>query len=183
MRNIGKRPKAILTVGGWMKYRRSVLIPADLRSAKRLTQLSGKKSVVPLDETLGTDNLPFKITKKMTLQIAKAGIEATSYEEASKRFLECRNIPISADEIRNVVDYMGQIVFQDDCSRACEAKTTPRNLCGKQTGNDVLYLEMDGAMLPSRERKGKAVWIGNKPRKSISKIFHLTGCDIIMVWK
>ena len=115
-----------------------------------------------MDEALGTDNLPFKMTRKMTLRIAKAGIEATSYEEASKRFLECWNIPVSADEIRNVVDYMGQIVFQDDCSRACEAKATPRNLRGKQTENDVLYLEMDGAMLPSREKRGKTVWIENK---------------------
>lgn len=162
MRNIGKRPKAVLTIGGWVKYRRSVLFPVNRHNAEILTQVFGIQSIAPLDEVLGTDNLPFKITEKMMLRIAKEGIESASYEEASRRFLESWNISVSADEIKKVVDYVGGIVFQDDCSRALEAKETFRDLCQKHQGNDILYLEMDGAMLPSRERNGKTIWIENK---------------------
>ena len=93
-------------MGGLIKYSRSVLFPADCRSAERLAQLSGVKSVAPLDEALGTDNLPFKITKKMMLRIAKAGMETPSYEEASQRFREGWNISVSADVIRRVTDYI-----------------------------------------------------------------------------
>lgn len=153
-------------IGGWIEYRRSVLFPADSESAKRMINIYKTKSIAPLDEVLKVNKLPFKITPKMMLRIAKIGIEARSYAEASEQFQEYWGISISADEIRRTVDYIGGIVFEDDCRRADDARLAHENKdpnsCRIGVNSDILYLQTDGAMLPSREGKGATIWIENK---------------------
>ena len=72
-----RRPLNVLTTRGWLTYTRYSLRPADEESRKALNDL-GKTSVYPMDEYLGLDNLPFKVTCDMALALAQECIDAAS---------------------------------------------------------------------------------------------------------
>ena len=167
LKNLGRYPKEILTRHGLVRYERTVLKPTDEKSAGLLEKEYGAKSVVPLDCVLGLDGLPFKVTTGMMLEISKRAIESRSYDDARKSFMTYDNIEISTDQIKKVADYVGGIVFRDDCKRADEARA---KYAGKKQDrrkkrrrkNDVLYIETDGAMVNTREKSNGSSWRENK---------------------
>lgn len=149
-----------------MTFNRTIFVPADVDSRKRLLDKFGLKTVAPLDMSLGLHRLPFKISIAMMLDIARRAINAHSYEELQQAYAEDWHIQISDDQIRAVVNELGGIVFDYDmrqCEMALqhfnEATGTGRGI--KKTGG-VLYIEMDGAMFNTRDIKDGSSWRENK---------------------
>ena len=148
----------ILTTQGYIQYKRYVLNPSDKESKEKLHEL-GRKSVVPLDEYLGLDAIPFKITPMMAVKLAKECIMAGSYAEVEARLLQDQNIKISDDTLRMVTDYVGELVHKEHCRNAralLSTYDTSKLKMLKKVGRPkknpfILYMETDGAMYLARE--------------------------------
>ena len=87
--------KEILTLHGFITYKRTLLVPANSESLRTLVELDAKKSVCPIDDVLGVSKLPFKITYRMMSAIAKEATSARSYSEATDRINQALNKPLS----------------------------------------------------------------------------------------
>ena len=151
-----------------MVYGRTVYVPKNKSSADLLLSKYGLKTVVPLDMALGIDNLPFKISPQMMLDIARRAINASSYEELQMTYKQDWDIDISDDQIRNVANYIGKMVYEEDCAKRDIAlqhlqwlEMTPFQPA-KKPNNDVLYIEMDGAMFNTRKQENNSTWKENK---------------------
>ncbi len=126
-------------------YSRYVLRPDGNESAALLSEINGKKTVVPLDMALGIDNLPFKITPSMMLEIAYWAARMNSYQDAEDYFKRSKGISLSDDTIRGVVNVIGKIVHDDDHQKAQNARRiyanrTPASSCRR---DGVLYLQVE----------------------------------------
>lgn len=169
MINKGIRPRKILTLEGEVEYRRTVFVPKDKDSAALLKEKYDLSAVVPLDMALGINKLPFKISPQMVLDIARRAINAHSYAELQQMYKDDWGIDISDDLIRNVTNYIGKMVYDEDCARREEdlehlrkQGTSPRQSAGTSKNTHVLYIEMDGAMLNTRKRENDFTWKENK---------------------
>ncbi len=167
LKNCKRSRRTLLTTNGVIVYDRTVLIPADKRSAEKLKELEGEdaRSVVPLDIYLGIDKLPFKVSEPLMEEICFFAIRSSSYQEAEDEIRRIYGLHISDDTMRKIVNWAGKIVFDADCREAAEklltlengSFKTPRDLDG------VLYLETDGAALPTRlKNEDGSVWRENK---------------------
>ena len=150
-----KRKKTILTAAGKLTYKRRILIPADSKSYERLYALESKKIVAPLDDFLGIDDLPFKMTTRLMLDIAKLSIQFCSYKQAEKIISEKLNEKISSDLIREVTNFVGMLVYSFDTKYA-----KSRELLEKKYKNDsevegYFLVEMDGSFVHIRDDSGK----------------------------
>lgn len=161
-------------------YARYVLRPANAESAKRLFETENRKTVVPLDSALGIDGIPFKMTISIMLDIAYWAIKLDSYQETEDFFKRCHDIQISDDSIREVVNYVGKIVFKDDSLAAQKCKNDfeacrVSDMQFKKKG--ILYLQTDGAALNTRTRdQNDSSWRENKLGVAFSD-------DNIQYWK
>ena len=90
----------------------------------------------------------------------------SSYQEAEESILRAHQLKINDDTIRQVTNYIGNIVFQEDCRNAEEAfnKLNQGKLCfpaKKKKG--ILYIEVDGAALNTRSKdESGSSWRENK---------------------
>ena len=98
--------------------------------------------------------------------IAKEAVRARSYADASTNIMEKHHVKLSAVQIEKVTDYVGGLVFKDQLKQSEEAKV---NLSTKVDGrhrrrrkNDILYLEIDGAMVHVRDKKNGDGWMESK---------------------
>lgn len=71
LKNKGYVFRELITIYGKIRYRRTMLAPVDIESITALAKLQKAKYVCPLDCFLHVDKLPFKITTKMMVAIAK----------------------------------------------------------------------------------------------------------------
>lgn len=161
------RPMNLLTPYGWLSYMRYALRPANEESRTALNEM-GIKGVYPLDEYLGVDGLPFKVTCDMALQIAQKCINAASYEEVAKEltatygnrpFGNKRHGCLSDDTVRSITDYVAGIVLEAE-DQFVEDMTTgydpSRIKIGHRPGRPkkepyIIYLQTDGATYPARK--------------------------------
>ena len=158
-----KRSKTILTLEGQVTFSRAVYVPTDKESAELLLELHGLKTVAPLDIALGLNNLPFKISVAMMLDIARRSINAHSYEELQSSYLKDWHIKISDDQIRVVTNYLGRIVYEHDCLQREEALEHLKKGVSKHgVKSGELYVEMDGAMFNTRYQENGSTWKENK---------------------
>jgi hypothetical protein len=146
-----------------------VYVPADKESAELLQKNHNMKTVVPMDIALGIDNLPFKISVEMMLDITRRAINSHSYEELQNSYSRDWHINISDDQIRKVTNYIGKIIFDDDSARKEKAikEFQEKTNRSKHTANNnkksaVLYIEMDGAMFNTRKSENDSTWRENK---------------------
>lgn len=157
--------KSLLTTEGYINYRRYILRPQDAESAAQLKKLSGSKTVVPLDIALGTDSLPFKITVPMMLEMSYWAAKMSSYQDTEEHLLRTHGIKISDDTIRQVVNYLGRLVFEEDCREADQAMYL-FNACqipDDHSKSGVLYLQTDGAAVNTRSKdENNSSWRENK---------------------
>ena len=163
LENKGRTKRSLVTVYGEIVFFRTFLTPSDSSSMNALLSMQKEKGVFPLDDYLGISNLPFKMTVKMMVSIAKEAVRATSYERAALMVLEHYRVQLSAATIRKVTDYVGSIVFLDDTRRAQQALSSSAEKIDRRkkhrTKDDVLYLEMDGAMFNTRLQKEGTSWM------------------------
>ncbi|MDR1486756.1 MAG: hypothetical protein LBT62_02000 [Deltaproteobacteria bacterium] len=144
-----------MTLLGKIDLNRLVLRPKSVKDAQTLHQLSGDKTVVPLDEHLGLDKSPFKISIGAMLKIAHHVQKSDSYDDAAASLKQQTRIDTNPETIRNVANYIGKIVLDNDLKRA----ETTFNLfqSGKlilPAGDDKhdLYMECYGATFHAREK-------------------------------
>jgi hypothetical protein len=158
LRNYRVLPTSVTTLVGKVNYERMALIPSDDLSKANLAKLGGCKHVYPLDEALGLSQLPFKLTLPVMLEIANECTKSESYQDAEENLYEKFKINVNDDTMRQVTNTVGTIVFNNDMAFAegiwhnynSGALTLPNS-----TDDHILYLEIDGAMLPTRNSKDK----------------------------
>ena len=154
-----------MTTLGKMSFSRYVLVPKNAENKELLLRLSGAKSVVPMDSYLGLSGLPFRITPAAMLKIAFWAQNQSSYQRAEDAILEALHISINDDTIRQVTNFVGEMIFQNDCTKADEAYLALS--CGKlkfdQTKSGVVYIQTDGAALNTRLKdESGSSWRENK---------------------
>ena len=142
----------IVTTLGKMSFSRYILVPKNDAGKVLLRQLSGAKSVAPMDSYLGLADLPFKITPAAMLKIAYWAQNQSSYQRAEDAISEALRIRINDDTIRQVTNYVGSMIFQNDCAKAEEAfqAFTIGKLKFSQNIRGVVYIQTDGAALNTR---------------------------------
>jgi len=126
----------------------------------------GVTLIVPLDEYLKIEKLPFKMTADLMLEVAFWGQNQCSYQAAEDVISKVLGISINDDTIRMVTNAVGLIVHENDCR---EADDTYARLNGgkllfphrKKEG--ILYIEVDGAALNTRHKgDDDSTWRENK---------------------
>jgi len=131
------------------------------------------KEIIPLDELLGIDKLPFKMTKLVMLEVAYYGQMMNSYGESSRELYRRLGYPISASLIRDVTIFVGNLVYQNDLKTALETQNNIVNSVPnvKEKIKGELYIMMDGAALNTRiEDKNGSTWRENKLGMSFASI-------------
>lgn len=165
LRTHRKLPKEILTTEGKITYERYVLRPDGKADADRLKQLENRNAVIPLDSLLGISGLPFKITVPMMLEIAYWAAKTGSYQEAEDFLKRTKRISLSDDTIRKVVNYIGNLVFEEDCRLAKESMDALDHgvIPCSYDKEGVLYIQTDGAALNTRTKdQNDSTWRENK---------------------
>ena len=104
--NKGLRSKEIIMLDGVVSIRRTILVPEDEESARKLLELDGINCIYPLDAIIGIERIPFKATYKALAAIAKEGIRSKSYREAAQRLKEHHHYNISSSQVKRVVDHV-----------------------------------------------------------------------------
>ena len=166
--NHGRYYKKILTRCGYIKYKRTILIPKDRESRSKLRDILKykKKSIAPLDIILGIEILSFKITCNMMLFIAKIAISQGSYEQAQQIIYDTTSIELSDDTIRKVVNYIGKLVYEQDCQTARDLiaqYSTLRNIHSNDKQDAIFYIECDGNFVNTRTKNdANSTWRENK---------------------
>ena len=145
----------MLTINGTLIIKRYVLRPKTAVDAVKLHTNEGINAVVPLDDYLCLTGLPFKMTPEVMLNTAFWAQSQSSYQDAEDAIMRACQLKINDDTIRQVTNYIGSIVFQEDCKQAEDAfnkleKGELRFPSQKKKG--VLYIETDGAALNTRSK-------------------------------
>ena len=162
LKNEGYNYRELITILGKIRYRRTLLALVGEDSVKALAAIQKEKYVCPLDMAIGVNNLPFKITVRMMAAMAKEAIRSTSYERAAQVILEHYGVKVGTANVRFVTDYVGSVVYEEDKAWAGAAKGahTARIVKRKKhrRSDDVLYLELDGAMVNTRVQTEDSSW-------------------------
>ena len=165
LKNQGRYKKTILTMHGAVTFERTMLIGIDKANTKKLEELTGESSIFPLDQALGIDKIPFKMTPRMVLTVAKEGVRAKSYREAAITLEERFDNEFSADLVRNVTDHVGRIVWADDLKQARDAEEwlSSHKVDRRKRSHDpedIIVIGTDGAYVDTREESWKETKIG-----------------------
>ena len=118
-----------------------------------------------MDSYLGLSGLPFKVTPAAMLKIAFWAQNQSSYRRAQDALSEALHISVDNDTIRNVTNFVGGMVFQNDCQKADEAFRALENgkLKYSLSTKGVIYIQIDGAALNTRSKdESGSTWRENK---------------------
>jgi hypothetical protein len=121
----------------------------------KLRNAEGISLIVPLDELLNLDKLPFKMTADMMTEVAFWGQHQHSYKDAAKIITRISGYDISDVTVRSVTDKVGSIIFQNDCcyvDEIYERLSSNKIVFPKIKKNGVFYIETDGAFLNTRQK-------------------------------
>jgi hypothetical protein len=153
-------------MNGSLRINRYVLRPKTKADTDALLSATGQNAVVPLDDYLNITDLPFKMTPEVMVNVAIWAQGQGSYQEAEDAIMRAHQLRISDDTVRQVTNYIGNIVFQKDCKHAEEAYDKLNS--GKlrfpaQKKNGILYIEADGAAVNTRmKNEDGSSWRENK---------------------
>ena len=85
------------------------------------TVLNNRQSgfnIIPMDEYLRIEGLPYKVTKRMMAKVAFYAQNQGSFDEASKLFKEEFGIEIGSSLIRKIAESVGKKMFEKDTAEA-----------------------------------------------------------------
>ena len=165
--------RRVLTTNGWQEVTRRRLVAYDDEdhpgSVAACVKATGSASVYPLDCFLGIDRLPFRATADAALAIALAGATCPSYRDAAARLRDDLGASLSDVFVREVTEYVGEIVLWDDRDRA-EAAVAAHDPAAirssrrgrRPKGGFTLFAMADGAMADTRAEGGGTAWRENK---------------------
>jgi len=151
----------ILITGKIIIYRTVLQIVGDIDLEKYHLK---SRNIIPLDEYLGIDKLPFKISVRAMVEIAYWGQNQPSFEKARKIIERVHGINLSYITIKNVTEYIGNIVFQNLLNKTNEVWNNRANI-DIDTKKDklILYIESDGATVNTIiEDENGSTWKENK---------------------
>ena len=158
-------PISVISTYGIVSFTRYHLRPLNRESKEKLMELTGLKSIIPVDCSLGLSGLPFKITPNAMLRIAYWAQNQLSYERAEEAIYEIMKIKINDDTIRAVTDFVGNVIFEHDCREAEQSidMLNNGNLSFPNNRDGVLYIQTDGAALNTRKQdENGSTWRENK---------------------
>jgi len=118
-----------------------------------------------MDSYLGLSGLPFKITPAAMLKIAYWAQNQCSYRRAETAISEMLRVTVDNDTIRNVTNFVGGMVFQNDCAKAAEAFNVLEvgTLDFPKSKDGIIYIQTDGAALNTRFKdESGSTWRENK---------------------
>ena len=118
-----------------------------------------------MDDALGISDLPFKMTPELMLRCAYWAQNQCSYQAAEDVIKNTYNLSLNDDTIRLVTNFIGKLVFENDCKRTSETyqKLTSGKEKFKNNKSGVLYIEVDGAALNTRHKNSEgSTWRENK---------------------
>lgn len=118
-----------------------------------------------MDDALGISDLPFKMTPELMLRCAYWAQNQCSYQAAEDVIKNTYNLSVNDDTIRLVTNFIGKLVFENDCKRTSETyqKLTSGKEKFKNNKSGVLYIEADGAALNTRHKNSEgSTWRENK---------------------
>ena len=148
-----------MTLNGIITIVRTVLV-------RTLPYKSNEKyEVIPLDELLQIDKLPFKITRAMMLDIVYTAQMLSSYEEASIEVERHYGFSISPTLVRKVTVLIGNLIFQNDLEKALKTEKNIVNSIDNKSSKmeGILYILTDGAAINTRvQDKNGSTWRENK---------------------
>ena len=99
------------------------------------------------------------------IEIAFWGQNQNSYNQAKNMLEKYRNIVLGTDSILKVTEYVGKIVFEEDC---IESQNTYNNIANistveKEKNKEILYGSIDGCAVNTRiEDENGSTWKENK---------------------
>jgi len=118
-----------------------------------------------MDSYLGLSGLPFKITPAAMLKIAYWAQNQSSYRRAEDAISQAVHIDVDNDTIRGVTNFVGGMVFRNDCAKAeiaFRALEAGKLEFSKST-EGVVYIQADGAALNTRLKdESGSTWRENK---------------------
>ena len=117
--------RTIMTLYGKLSIRRTLLYSKK-----------DKASVLPKDEYLCIDTLPFKVTIPAMNMISYIDQNQISFKEASEILKEHMNIDLIADIVRKVTEYVGAAVYDNDTNMAEEQYKDIANMDFENEGNN-----------------------------------------------
>ena len=119
---------------------------------------------MPLDEYLGVDKLPFKISIRAMIEIAFWGQNQASFNKAKEIIKRVYNIDISSNTVLKVTEYIGKIVYDYNYNKALEIWNNRANIeINTPTKKGTLYIQVDGAAVNTRiEDDNGSTWKENK---------------------
>jgi hypothetical protein len=153
VRNGGKQVKTIQTIFGIITIIRSALKPEKRRCTNRWCKKARVKERIPLDEFLGLDDLPYKMTRLAMLKCARYG-QQMPYKTAEQFLQEDVGMQVSASTIEKVTDYIGEKVHEEDKARAEESEANRAKIDwkdGRDGREGVFYFMPDGSMVNTRK--------------------------------
>lgn len=118
-----------------------------------------------MDCALGISHLPFKMTTAMMLRCAYWAQNQCSYQAAEEAIKVSLGLAVNDDTIRLVANYIGRLVFFEDCKRAEETmkQYDTGTLSYGRSKEGTVYIEVDGAALNTRHRNSEgSTWRENK---------------------
>ena len=119
-----------------------------------------------MDDYLRITGLPFKMTPEVMLNAAFWAQGQGSYQEAEEAMTRAYGFRINDDTVRQVTNFIGNIVFKEDCRHAEEAYqmlNSGRLQFPAKKKKGVLYIEVDGAALNTRSKDDSgSSWRENK---------------------
>jgi len=160
VRNKGKQERQIQTTQGVLNIRRSVL-----KVRRDGTEEATKRNaeIIPLDEYLRIAGLPFKMSPEMMAETAFFGAHESSFKSAEGMIQRCIPTQITDTLIREVTEYVGRAVFEEDTRRACPIEKNMDKIPDKPDRKGILYIMVDGAAINTRKKDEKgSTWRENK---------------------
>jgi len=120
--------------------------------------------IIPLDEYLGIDKLPFKISIRAMIEIAFWGQNQPSFKKAKEIIKRVNGIDLSYVTVMNVTEYVGKIVLDYNYNKSLEVWNSRTNLdVGTKSKAGTLYMQADGAAVNTRvEDENGSTWKENK---------------------
>ncbi len=120
--------------------------------------------IIPLDEYLGIDKLPFKISIRAMIEIAFWGQIQSSFQMAKETIKRVYGIDLSYVTVMNVTKYIGKIVFDYNYNKSLKVWNTRANLdINVANKKGTLYMQADGAAVNTRiEDVNGSTWRENK---------------------
>ncbi|MBQ1492551.1 MAG: hypothetical protein IIZ39_11390 [Blautia sp.] len=146
--NKGKSSIDIQDINGIIRYNRTILIPGNQESRDCLYKLTGKKSVVPLDNYFGVDKLPFNMTYEMMARIVTKAAKTKSFAEASEMLNKLGYKKISTSLVDQVCEVVGQALINYQKERANIIKMFISN--GDKIGPKEIDIHSQIVLVPQR---------------------------------